>query len=188
MAVTDDWSTLGDVESRRRKSFSVGTAEPPLLRTAFEGRAKSVPPETPMIVRPASPMKKPRTKAKINPETICAGCQTARETAYANAELDEWISCNGCKKWFHVDCAGFKKATEVRDVDKYFCGECEPTHGKTTYVRKSTRAHTSVDYAELQRGVLKTSEESQEHHYIQPIKDGTFQFVSSCEEQKTSFV
>ncbi|RMX94938.1 hypothetical protein D0866_16552, partial [Hortaea werneckii] len=88
-------------------------------------------------------------------------------------ELDEWISCNGCKKWFHIDCAGFKKAHEVRDVDKFFCNPCEPTHGKTTYVRKSARAHASVDYAELQRGVLKTSEESMEHHYIQPIKDGT---------------
>jgi F-box/leucine-rich repeat protein 10/11 len=94
-----------------------------------------------------------------------------------NGELkDEWISCNGCKQWFHFDCAGFKKAHEVRDVDKYFCPPCEPAHGKTTYVRKSTRAHVSVDYAELQKGVLKTSEESMEHHYIQPIKDGTFQF------------
>lgn len=175
-AVTDDWSTAGDDELNRRKSFSGRTTERPHLSTVSEGRAKSVPAETPMIVRPASPTKRTRPKPKINPETICAGCHTTRETAYANAELDAWISCNGCKQWFHVDCAGYKKATEVRDVDKYFCSPCEPTHGKTTYVRKSTRAHTSVDYAELQRGVLKTSEESQEHHYIQPIKDGTFQF------------
>ena len=139
-------------------------------------RARSVPVETPMFIREVSPSKFVRRKPVVHPDTICAGCQTARETANSHGEFDEWISCNGCKKWFHVDCAGFKKAHDVRDVDKYFCMACEPQHGKTTYVRKSTRAHASVDYAELQRGVLKTSEESVEHHYIQPIKDGTFQF------------
>jgi F-box/leucine-rich repeat protein 10/11 len=129
-----------------------------------------------MVIREASPSKAVRRKATVNPDTICAGCQTSRESNKLHSEFDEWISCNGCKKWYHVDCAGFKKAHDVRDVDKFFCAACEPEHGKTTYVRKSTRAHASVDYAELQRGVLKTSEESMEHHYIQPIKDGTFQF------------
>ncbi|KAF2173982.1 hypothetical protein M409DRAFT_62186 [Zasmidium cellare ATCC 36951] len=129
-----------------------------------------------MIIRSTSPTKTSRRTNKVTAETICAGCEVARETTKLNPELDEWVSCNGCKKWFHVDCAGFKKASEVRDVDKFFCKPCEPVHGKTTYVRKSTRAHAQVDYAELQRGVLKTSEESMEHHYIQPIKDGTFEF------------
>ena len=129
-----------------------------------------------MIIRSTSPTKASRRTNKVTAETICAGCEVARETTKLNPELDEWVSCNGCKKWFHVDCAGFKKASEVRDVDKFFCKPCEPVHGKTTYVRKSTRAHAQVDYAELQRGVLKTSEESMEHHYIQPIKDGTFEF------------
>ncbi len=139
-------------------------------------RSSSVPPDTPMIIRETTAPKVARRKAEIRPDTICAGCQTSRETATSRGEFDEWISCNGCKRWYHIDCAGFKKAHDIRDVDKYFCTACEPDHGKTTYVRKSTRAHASVDYAELQRGVLKTSEESVEHHYIQPIKDGTFQF------------
>ncbi|EMC95781.1 hypothetical protein BAUCODRAFT_71174, partial [Baudoinia panamericana UAMH 10762] len=129
-----------------------------------------------MSIRGPPSAKPSRRPPKVNPDTICAGCSTARETATANSEMDEWISCNGCKKWFHIDCAGFSKAHEIRDVDKYFCQACEPQHGKTTYVRKTTRAHALVDYAELQKGVLKTSEESVEHHYIQPIKDGTFQF------------
>ena len=141
-----------------------------------QSRARSVPIETPMWIREASPSKSVRRKPAVQADTICAGCETARESANSHGEFDEWISCNGCKKWLHIDCAGFKKAHDVRDVDKYFCVACESKHGKSTYVRKSTRAHASVDYAELQRGVLKTSEESVEHHYIQPIKDGTFQF------------
>lgn len=171
----DAFANAHELERNRRKSLSdLAVIE---HGATTEQRSQSVPRDTPMIVRSVSPVKAaPRRKAKDNIEIVCAGCATAREAKHLNGELDEWISCNGCKNWFHVDCAGFKKAIEVRDVDKYFCKPCEPTHGKTTYVRKSTRAHASVDYAELQRGVLKTSEESNEHHYIQPIKDGTFQF------------
>lgn len=172
----DEFAYVRQLDRNRRKSLSDVVAANGVDATT-EHRARSVPRDVPMIVRPGSSVKAPsRRKAKDNVEIVCAGCATARETKHLNGELDEWISCNGCKNWFHVDCAGFKKAIEVRDVDKYFCAACEPTHGKTTYVRKSTRAHASVDYAELQRGVLKTSEESNEHHYIQPIKDGTFQF------------
>ncbi|KAK3706151.1 JmjC domain-containing histone demethylation protein 1, partial [Vermiconidia calcicola] len=169
-----------DMHHGRRKSlndkFVFGGNDSPNSVTPPLPRASSVPPDTPMMIRETSQPKPTRRKADVRPDTICAGCQTTRETANSHGELDEWISCNGCKKWFHIDCAGFKKAHVVRDVDKYFCTTCEPEHGKTTYVRKSARAHASVDYAELQRGVLKTSEESVEHHYIQPIKDGTFQF------------
>ncbi|KAK5124570.1 hypothetical protein LTR85_001787 [Meristemomyces frigidus] len=155
---------------RRMSLGDMSSAKQPITSMA---RAQSVPQEVPMSIRDASPSRASRRQAKVTADTICAGCSTTRETAAANSEMDEWISCNGCKKWFHIDCAGFKKAHEVRDVDKYFCTACEPAHGKTTHVRKSARAHVSVDYAELQRGVLKTSEESVEHHYIQPIKDGT---------------
>ena len=168
-----------EIQEVRRKSLSDTMGFGPQnheMNGSQHPRARSVPLETHMIVRDTSPLKTVRREAMVKSDTICAGCQTSRETANSHGELDEWISCNGCKKWFHVDCAGFKKAHEVRDVDKYFCTVCETEHGKTTYVRKSTRAHASVDYAELQRGVLKTSEESVEHHYIQPIKDGTFQF------------
>jgi F-box/leucine-rich repeat protein 10/11 len=160
---------------QRRNSFAASIVDA-LDQNPAIARAQSVPAEVPMVVRGVAFAKPTRKQNKVTPDTVCAGCNSSRESANPGGELDEWISCNGCEKWFHVDCAGFKKALEVRDVDKYFCIGCESKHGKTTYVRKSTRAHTSVDYAELQKGVLKTSEESAEHHYIQPIKDGTFTF------------
>jgi F-box/leucine-rich repeat protein 10/11 len=163
-------------DTRRRHSSSQTPAPERLGRASPGFRAQSVPREVLMVVREITPSRAAKKQAKTQPETVCASCKSTRESARQGGELDQWISCNGCKSWFHVDCAGFKKATEVRDVDKYFCATCEPSHGKTTYVRKSARAHTSVDYAELQRGVLKTSEDSHEHHYIQPIKDGTFTF------------
>lgn len=161
--------------TRRRKSMSDVVLAPKKEPITFSiaRRGDSVPLDNHMLIREASPSKTARRQAKVAPETICAACSTSRERTTTSDEMDEWISCNGCKEWFHIDCAGFKKAHEVRDVDKYFCKSCEPKHGQTTYVRKSARAHASVDYAELQRGVLKTSEESQEHHYIQPIKDGS---------------
>lgn len=172
-------SDVSTVSRPRRRSLS--DLDVPLVTSSAtldfgaSRRARSVPAQNLMVIKEVTLPKPTRRKDGVTSDTICAGCQTTRETAKFHSELDEWISCNGCKKWFHVDCAGFKK-TEVRDVDKFFCTACEPDHGPTTYVRKSSRAHASVDYAELQRGVLKTSEESMEHHYIQPIKDGTFEF------------
>jgi F-box and leucine-rich repeat protein 10/11 len=48
---------------------------------------------------------------------------------------------------------------------------------RKSVVRKSARAHTAVDYAGLNEGVLRTSDDNPEHHYIQPIKDGILQFL-----------
>ncbi|KAL8874145.1 MAG: hypothetical protein Q9174_000483 [Haloplaca sp. 1 TL-2023] len=107
--------------------------------------------------------------------SVCASCKFVRNSI--NAELDlgstSWINCDGCQSWFHFACAGFKNEREVRAVDKYRCRKCRSIHGPTTYVRKSSRAHTAIDYAGLNQGVVKTSDERPEHHYIQPIKDGT---------------
>lgn len=175
--VAAEWATNGKLGALRRKSFGDAETSKPDVKAVLNDRSQSVPRGVPMLVRESSPNKPGRRATRTGVETICAGCETSREAVPANSESDEWVSCNGCKKWFHIDCAGFKKAHEVRDVDKYFCVGCEPTHGRTTYVRKSGRAHAAVDYSELQKGVLKTSDESNEHHYIQPIKDGTlFQF------------
>ncbi|KAL8840925.1 MAG: hypothetical protein Q9170_001118 [Blastenia crenularia] len=108
----------------------------------------------------------------------CAACKFMRNSmsAETNGESASWISCDGCKSWFHFACAGFKSEREVRAVDKYRCRKCKVIHGPTTYVRKSARAHTAIDYAGLNQGVVKTSDERPEHHYIQPIKDGTISF------------
>ena len=110
--------------------------------------------------------------------SICAACNFARNNLTIETENNatSWISCDGCKSWFHFACAGFKNEREVRGVDKYRCRKCKPIHGATTYVRKSTRAHSAIDYAGLHEGVLKTSDENPEHHYIKPIKDGIIKF------------
>lgn len=111
-------------------------------------------------------------------QAVCAACNFTRNTLNAENDTDatSWISCDGCKAWFHFACAGFKSEREVRSVDKYRCRKCRPSLGPTTYVRKSARAHTAIDYAGLHEGVIKTSDESPEHHYIKPIKDGTITF------------
>jgi F-box/leucine-rich repeat protein 10/11 len=110
--------------------------------------------------------------------SICVTCNFTRNTLTAATENDatSWISCDACKAWFHFACAGFRNEREVRSVDKFRCRKCKPVHGGTTYVRKSARAHSAIDYAGLNEGVLKTSDENPEHHYIKPIKEGTIKF------------
>lgn len=110
---------------------------------------------------------------------VCAACNFSRNSLSVENDNSStsWISCDGCKAWFHFACAGFKSEREVRGVDKYRCRKCKPIYGPTTYVRKSSRAHTAIDYAGLHQGVLKTSDETPEHHYIKPIKDGTITFL-----------
>lgn len=110
---------------------------------------------------------------------ICASCKFVRnsEAMENDNNATSWISCDGCKSWFHFACAGFKNDREVRSVDKYRCRKCKPLYGSTTYVRKSSRAHSAIDYAGLHQGVIKTSDERPEHHYIKPIKDGTITFL-----------
>lgn len=109
----------------------------------------------------------------------CSACHFSRNSSSIENENNStsWISCDGCKSWFHFACAGFKSEREVRSVDKYRCRKCRPEHGNTTYVRKSGRAHSAIDYAGLNQGVIKTSDETQEHHYIKPIKDGVISFL-----------
>lgn len=40
-------------------------------------------------------------------------------------------------------------------------------------VRKSARAHASIDYAGLNEGKIRTSSDVPEHHYTKAIKEGT---------------
>lgn len=109
----------------------------------------------------------------------CTACHFSRNSSSVDSENNStsWISCDACKAWFHFACAGFKSEREVRSVDKYRCRKCKAEHGSTTYVRKSSRAHSAIDYAGLNQGVIKTSDERPEHHYIRPIKDGVITFL-----------
>ena len=114
------------------------------------------------------------SKKNSDMPSICASCNFARNTAAnePDSELTSWISCDGCRSWFHFACAGFKSEREVRSVDKFRCKNCKPVFGPTTYVRKSARAHTSIDYAGLNEGVIKTSDIDPEHHYVKDFKNG----------------
>jgi F-box and leucine-rich repeat protein 10/11 len=110
--------------------------------------------------------------------TKCAACHLVRMDVNSEDQGEDiWIKCDGCEGWYHIVCAGFKNDREVRTVDKFICRKCRPVHGQTTFVRKSSRARTAIDYAGLNQGLVKTSTDSYEHHYIQPIKDGRIQFL-----------
>ena len=128
---------------------------------------------------PPAPLSMKAPNSQNGAHAICGICHFARNSLAADLDSDatSWISCDGCKRWFHFACAGFKSEREVRSVDKYSCRECKPTHGPTTFVRKSSRAHTAIDYAGLNEGVVKTSDDNPEHHYIRPIKEGTIKFL-----------
>lgn len=136
----------------------------------------SVPPHT-KVKEGALEMSKNPELEQVNPideGTKCAGCDVSPNSF--SGEFVDWLQCNGCKQWFHLACAGFT-TKEVKKVDKFYCASCQPKFGKTTFVRKSTRAHTSVDYAGLNEGVWRTSDETVEHHYIKPIKEGSMKFL-----------
>ena len=114
-----------------------------------------------------------RIKPQVQAE-VCAECnKLQRETEDEDAGIT-WISCNGCNRWFHAGCVGFKGKSEARSVDKFVCKQCQPEHGQTTFVRTSSRARTAIDYAGLNQGFVKSSIETSMHHYIQPIKNGKF--------------
>ncbi|KAF1985735.1 hypothetical protein K402DRAFT_356641 [Aulographum hederae CBS 113979] len=120
------------------------------------------------------PRKAATKRSKAEQATVCAKCNCT-PNSYTLAENQSWMQCNGCKSWYHFECAGFTER-QVRNVDKYHCPTCKPTHGPTTFVRKSARAHTAVDYAGLHEGVLRTNDESTEHHYIKGFKENTIKF------------
>ena len=146
------------------------TASMPNLEKALEGTSVE---ETTTLAPTESKAKNAAGSA------VCSACKFARNSAPmdGNNNATSWISCDGCKLWFHFACAGFKNEREVRAVDKYRCKKCKPIYGATSYVRKSARAHNAIDYAGLHQGVFKTSDDKTEHHYIQPIKDGIITFL-----------
>ncbi|KAL1982972.1 hypothetical protein VTN96DRAFT_587 [Rasamsonia emersonii] len=111
-------------------------------------------------------------------QASCAACNLVRISVNGEDQGEvTWINCDGCKRWFHIVCAGFKNDREVRTVDRFICRGCRPIHGQTTFVRKSSRARTAIDYAGLNQGLVKTSTDSPQHHYIQPIKEGKIRFL-----------
>lgn len=118
------------------------------------------------------------TDSDDSSQTSCAACNLVRIATNGDEQEEvTWVSCDGCKQWFHIACAGFKNDREVRTVDRFICRGCRPIHGPTTFVRKSSRARTAIDYAGLHQGLVKAASDSLEHHYIGPIREGKIQFL-----------
>lgn len=160
---------LGDDQPTTGSNFhlSLDTGIPPSLVATIASRSDS---------NSSTPITQSRPNMA---SAVCTACNFVRNSVGVEADSNEtsWISCDACKAWFHFACAGFKSEREVRGVDKFRCRKCKPIHGATTYVRKSSRAHSAIDYAGLHQGVIKTSDERPEHHYIKPIKEGTITFL-----------
>ncbi|KKZ68025.1 hypothetical protein EMCG_06235 [[Emmonsia] crescens] len=127
---------------------------------------------------PTSDLKEEDSDNDSSGQATCAACNLDRVASDSEDEESvTWINCDGCMRWFHIVCAGFKSDRDTRTVDKFICRGCRPTHGPTTFVRKSSRARTSIDYAGLNQGFVMSSTETPEHHYIQPIKEGKITFL-----------
>ncbi|EGD95308.1 hypothetical protein TESG_02795 [Trichophyton tonsurans CBS 112818] len=128
---------------------------------------------------------KPRTKQKAAEDgssvgqTNCAACNRDRAPAGVGGDDAEvtWVNCDGCDQWFHIVCCGFKSDHEIRTVDKFICAKCRPVHGPTTFVRKSTRPRTAIDYAGLNQGFVKPPSEENENIHLAAIKQGTITFL-----------
>lgn len=130
-----------------------------------------------------SSLENPRTDKqpkRIKPEIqaeVCAKCHQLQRASRSEADVGiPWIKCNPCGKWYHAACVGFKDDREIQAVDKFVCFDCEATNGPTTFVRKSSRVRTAIDYAELNQGLVKSSADTYLHHWVQPIKDGRITF------------
>lgn len=128
------------------------------------------------ILDPTSPPTKKLKLEQEDPEedVRCAACQRIEPDRVDDDERTLWIQCGPCKRWYHAHCAGYRTKADVEAVNAYVCMNCEPVYGKTTYVRKSSRARPNIDYDALNQGLVKSSIETSTHHYIQPFKQGKF--------------
>ncbi|KAJ5169300.1 uncharacterized protein N7500_002083 [Penicillium coprophilum] len=177
-----------------RPTTSSGTHPPIVWEDELEGKTLHPPADTPHHtaygIHPSADSQEPQFSQKslpIPPKTkeeesdinqaSCGACHLVRiPVETEEQDEDTWISCDGCKRWFHIVCAGFKNDREVRTVDKFICRQCRSVYGQTTFVRKSSRARTAIDYAGLNQGLVKAATDSLEHHYLEPIRQGKIRF------------
>ncbi|KAK6502031.1 JmjC domain-containing histone demethylation protein 1 [Arthrobotrys musiformis] len=114
------------------------------------------------------------------PIDSCAFCRRAvplvRTGPRSHIVPTLWIQCDGCKKWYHNICVNVSEK-EVNDLDKYHCSNCILRLGPSTYRRKSSRAHTAIDYVSLNEGSrapFKASGDSTQHPFVEPISNMQF--------------
>jgi F-box/leucine-rich repeat protein 10/11 len=131
----------------RRLSFS--ETSPPGEQSSHDisasARAQSVPVQTNTIASAATDEASSMgmgKKCDLPQVTICAGCHST-DSATSIGDGEQWISCDGCKEWFHYACAGFKSQREVRAIDKFYCEGCKPKFGNTTskFMQASLAGH-----------------------------------------------
>ncbi|KAI8939044.1 hypothetical protein NX059_004882 [Plenodomus lindquistii] len=180
LSLDDGLTPAFGLQARRHSLSTPRTTLPGLRASSDRPRAQSLPlaDQEPTSV-PMPPLRRATNKATTTieqPDLICAACKST-ESEIRVGDGEQWIGCDGCKEWYHYACAGFGSEREVRDVNKFYCEPCRPKFGATTKVRKSIRAHTAVDYAGLNEGVLKTSDDNPEHHYISAFKNGDIVFT-----------
>ncbi|KOS48437.1 hypothetical protein ACN38_g619 [Penicillium nordicum] len=177
-----------------RPTTSSGTFPPIVWEDEQEGKSWHLPADTSHHTaygtHPPADLQEPQFSPKPLPvppkeeeeggdtnQAMCGACHLVRiPVETEEQDEDTWISCDGCKRWFHIVCAGFKNDREVRTVDKFICRQCRSVHGQTTFVRKSSRARTAIDYAGLNQGLVKAATDSLEHHYLEPIRQGKIRF------------
>ena len=129
-------STHGFASQTRRHSFS-NTLNSPIsspYRAPSSLRAQSVPLTNGMMHPGAHHSFHSLNKANKSRDVddpICAGCHSS-DSVMSIGDGEQWISCDGCKCWFHYVCAGFNSEREVREIDKFYCGACKPKFGSTT--------------------------------------------------------
>ncbi len=155
------------------------SAQAPVADGKIHDFMATLPPvfEGPTEPRPGPIDPPPKKRRRVEPDIQAEACAKCLRMQLGHADNKDdsstlWISCEFCKRWFHAQCVDLTKA-EVRSIDKYTCKDCEPANGPSTYVRKSSRPRTAIDYAGLNQGLVKSSEETYTHHYIQRIKEGT---------------
>ena len=116
-------------------------------------------------------------RVPIQTQPVCPTCNQMQYNGREGEATIDWIKCEGsCNRWFHIPCAGFSDQ-EVKKVAKFICKDCEPQHGPTTYARTSTRARAAPDYAALNEGVMKSSDDSTMHHFVPKFKDGSITYL-----------
>lgn len=122
---------------------------------------------------------KPREMRRIPVEAsqpVCPVCKQINSNAGIGEATTKWINCEGsCDRWFHINCAGFSDH-EVKKIAKFVCVDCEPVHGQTKFARTSTRTRAAPDYAALNEGVTKSTEDADTHHFVSKFKDGTIKY------------
>ncbi|KAJ1972581.1 JmjC domain-containing histone demethylation protein 1 [Dimargaris verticillata] len=86
-----------------------------------------------------------------------ASTNSSKSQDEESAVYDTWLQCNACRAWYHARCVGLA-AAECQRIKRYHCQTCQPTAGPTVYyaqrtLRRSGRAHTVINYADLNEGV-----------------------------------